>query len=278
MDHKQILVVCSSPNGQDITIPKNIRLRALLFGSNPIYMFCDGYKGEGSFPTCPPDNDANKNRFDFIWFAGCNFFQSIFKSNAIEKIYNILKPNGHILFTESEYIKNGRRIDYEPTLDDYDDVSKSALIKHIRLHGKEELDRGNWKNVAEKMFVTLTEDTPSHNFDEEEKKQFIDLVVRNLHDWYNKYKLEQDCPPNLTVTLENIISHSEHMLPDTYNPDMATRVLDCFYRNDLHNDFIAYKIKSISKGGNIKKSKKYKRKNKHYSVICIKKKKLCRIR
>ena len=262
MEQKQILVVCSSPNGFNFKEPMNIRLRSLLFGQNPNYMFCDGYNGSQSFPTCPPDDG---NKYDFIWFAGCNFIQSIFKSNAIEKIKDILKPNGHILFTESEYIKKGRRMDYEPTPDEYDEEPKSALIRYIKQHGTGELDSGNWKKVAEEMFVTLSEDNPDHAFDKSEKKEITEMIERNMHNWYEQFKFEQVHPPNSTVTLETLISHSEHVLPHSYNAEMAARVKDSFQRVDLHNDFVTYKIKPTSEGGN-KKSKKYKRKNKHHSA------------
>ena len=156
-------------------------------------------------------------------------------------------------------------MDYEPTPDEYDEEPKSALIRYIKQHGTGELDSGNWKKVAEEMFVTLSEDNPDHAFDKSEKKEITEMIERNMHNWYEQFKFEQVHPPNSTVTLETLISHSEHVLPHSYNAEMAARVKDSFQRVDLHNDFVTYKIKPTSEGGN-KKSKKYKRKNKHHSA------------
>lgn len=100
-DLKKVLVVCSQRNGADFTCKKNDALKRL-FGNNPEYIFCNGIL---SFPNTINLHD----KYDAIWFAGCNLLSSIF-SNVTESLLAItstLKNTGFVVFTENEnYVRD----------------------------------------------------------------------------------------------------------------------------------------------------------------------------
>jgi hypothetical protein len=137
VDQKQVLVVCSYPQGNDFGSELNNNLK-LIFGTNTNYVFCDGreFNLENHFPFCPVSDD----KYDFIWFAGCNLIQSIFKGRkemiSLEKIRSILKPNGYVLFTESK-----KYVDTYKTFDNTLTVTLEILDQHSR--GKYFYDRVN---------------------------------------------------------------------------------------------------------------------------------------
>ena len=100
MEPQQVLVICSDPLGKDFNRPKNQNLKEI-FGDNPVYTYCNGLILENRFPSCPENNDRI---YDFIWFAGCNVISHILSTsnNGLDKITNILKLDGKIIFTELE--------------------------------------------------------------------------------------------------------------------------------------------------------------------------------
>ena len=97
MEPKQVLVVCSDSAGKDFNRPKNQNLKEI-FGNNPVYTYCNG---ANRFPLGLENNDRI---YDFIWFAGCNIIADILSksNNGLDKITNILKLDGKIIFTELE--------------------------------------------------------------------------------------------------------------------------------------------------------------------------------
>jgi hypothetical protein len=100
---KNVLVICSSQEGRDFNRVLNNNLK-LLFGPSPNYTFCDGesFDETHKFPHCIDEDD----KYDFIWFAGCNLINSIFRRGSelicLEKLKNSIKPNGYFMFTETK--------------------------------------------------------------------------------------------------------------------------------------------------------------------------------
>lgn len=272
---KQILVVCTSINAVDFNEPLNEKLK-LLFGLSPNYVFCSGHSELELFPNCPNYDETIK--YDFIWFAGCNFIQDIFKTlYSIEKIQKILQSNGYIIFTESEYIKNGSSVSDE-TDDDYGIDVSNAFTQYSHIYGQHTpLDSRKWNIISEFMFDML----PKHEtigISSLKRREITEMLQLNLPRWYGLYLAEQQLKldtlqqekgdvdsKNLTVTLENLISHSEYWKPDTYNPEIALTVKKRLEQVDLGNNIIAYKINS-KKGGKSKKKRKLNRKSLRYLI------------
>jgi hypothetical protein len=103
---KKILVVCSHREGRDFTNPLNDSLK-LLFGDDPEYTFCGGFSDKNHCTF--PENIDNDNKYDAIWFAGCNMSHWIFNKPhlSIDKINRVLNHNGFITFTETKgYVAN----------------------------------------------------------------------------------------------------------------------------------------------------------------------------
>jgi hypothetical protein len=105
-----------------------------------------------------------------------------------------------------------------------------------------------------------------------ERKEIISRLELNLPRWYSLYEAEQQLKldnlrqekeyfdsKNLTVTLENLISHSKYWKPHSYNSEIASIVKDNLEQVDLGNNIIAYKMNSERTGGNKKSKKKRKR-------------------
>jgi len=99
-----VLVICSDPRGK--SFPKefeksdNILNRLSLSESEFKFTYTK------NFPT-DVEHQENKT-FDIIWFAGCNVLKWIFNNNGtititdrIKLVYNILKDNGKVIFTEN---------------------------------------------------------------------------------------------------------------------------------------------------------------------------------
>jgi hypothetical protein len=263
---KNILVICTSFDRIDFNEPLNQKLKLLLFGYNPIYVFCNGHSESELFPNCP--NDDGTMKYDFIWFAGCNFIQDIFKTlTGIEKIKNILQPNGYIIFTESEYIKNGKSVLDEPD-DDYGIDVSNAFTQYSHIYGHDTpLDSKKWNIISVFMFDMLPKQQ-TQGISDLERTEIISKLELNLPRWYSLYEAEQQLKldnlrkekedfdsKNLTVTLENLISHSKYWKPHSYNTEIASSVKENLEQVDLSNNIIAYKINSERTGGN-KKSKK----------------------
>jgi hypothetical protein len=267
---KQILVVCTSINAIDFNEPLNQKLK-LLFGVSPIYVFCSGNSESEFFPNCPNNDDTIK--YDFIWFAGCNFIQDIFKTQySIEKIKNILQPDGYIIFTESEYIKNGSSL-LDDDNDDYGIDVSNAFTRYSHIYGQDTpLHSRKWNIIAELMFDMLPEQQ-TKGISDLKRKEITEMLQLNLPRWYSLYLSEQQLKldnsqqektdfvsKNLTVSLETLISHSEYWKPDSYNQEIAIMVKKTLEQVDLGNNIIAYKINSVRLGGN-KKSKKNRKLN-----------------
>jgi SAM-dependent methyltransferase len=138
-EQKKVLVICSSPEGSDFNKVLNNNLK-LLFGPNPNYTFCDGnfirHAGKSlvlnAFPACPFEN----TKYDFVWFAGCNLIHDLFRAGSelisLEKLKNILEPNGYFIFTESE-----KYVDRYSTLGS----SLTLPLEIIDLHSKKVLSK-----------------------------------------------------------------------------------------------------------------------------------------
>jgi hypothetical protein len=160
-DQKHILVICSSPSGVDFNFPVNQQLKSQLFGHNPIYTFCNG--PDMMFPEFPI---YFGQQYDFIWFAGCNLILNIFpvmtnddklfnqklKSN-IDKLKQILKPNGYLFFTEAPKLK--MKYGLSP------DQSLTVLIDFINNHEKvlghrNEKHREKVVRIFKKNFIEVT--------------------------------------------------------------------------------------------------------------------------
>jgi hypothetical protein len=269
---KQILVVCTSINAIDFNEPLNQKLK-LLFGVSPIYVFCSGNSESELFPNCPNNDDTIK--YDFIWFAGCNFIQDIFKTQySIEKIKNILHPDGNIIFTESEYIKNGSSVLDEPD-DDYGIDVSNAFTQYSHIYGDHTpLHSKKWNIISEFMFDMLPEQQ-TKGISDLERSDIIHMLELNLPRWYSLYQAEQQLKldnlrqksdvdsKNLTVTLENLISHSQYWKPDSYNSEIALSVRKNLEQVDLGNNIIGYKMNSLRTGGS-KKNRKRAKKSRRY--------------
>ncbi len=269
---KNILVICTSFHKIDFNEPLNQKLKLLLFGYNPIYVFCNGDSELELFPNCPNNDDTIK--YHFIWFAGCNFIQDIFKTlSGIEKIKNILQPNGYIIFTESEYIKNGSSVSDEPD-DDYGIDVSNAFTQYSHIYGHDTpLDSKKWNIISEFMFDMLPEQQ-TKGISDLERKEIISMLQLNLPRWYRLYETEQQLKldnlhqekedfdsKNLTVTLENLISHSKYWKRSSYNSKIASIVQNNLEQVDLGNNIIGYKINSERTGVN-KQSKKNRKRTK----------------
>ena len=101
-----VLVICSNPSLKDfpkeIKKPNNILNRLSLSESESEFKFTY----TKNFPT-DVEHQEHKT-FDIIWFAGCNVLKWIFNNNGtisitdrIKLVYNILKDNGKVIFTEN---------------------------------------------------------------------------------------------------------------------------------------------------------------------------------
>ena len=99
-----VLVICSNPSLKDfpkeIKKPNNILNRLSLSESEFKFTYTK------NFPT-DVEHQEHKT-FDIIWFAGCNVLKWIFNNNGtititdrIKLVYNILKDNGKVIFTEN---------------------------------------------------------------------------------------------------------------------------------------------------------------------------------
>ena len=77
---KKILVVCSYKTGPDFINPLNDDLK-LLFGNDPEYIFCFNLSTSENATACSFPQDINSDdKYDAIWFAGCNRLHAIFKN------------------------------------------------------------------------------------------------------------------------------------------------------------------------------------------------------
>ena len=258
---KQILVVCTSTKGNDFNEHLNQKLK-LLFGVSPMYIFCSGNSESELFPNCP---NNERDKYDFIWFAGCNFIQDMFKTiNSVEKVMSILQPNGYIIFTESEYIKNGSSV-LDEADDDYGIDVSNAFTQYSHIYGHETpLDSREWNIISELMFDMLPEQQ-TKGISDLKRREIINMLQLNLPRWYSLYQAEQQLKldnlheksdvdsKNLTVSLETIISHSRFWKPHSYNSEIASNVKKNLEQVDLGNNIIAYKIKNVRDGGSRKK-------------------------
>jgi len=96
---KTVFVICSTISGVDfLTYNNQIMLKQLL-GEDFIPVFMN--RGEKY-----PDNLPINKKFDAVYFAGCNMLKWLFKENyehGMEKLSNILKEDGIVIFTESKH-------------------------------------------------------------------------------------------------------------------------------------------------------------------------------
>lgn len=98
-----ILVICSGLQGADFNLPKNKELFNYLYTIKPNYTFMNAGTGS-SFPGSLEKQVTKGIQYDAIWFAGCNVFSWIFRSNALQALqilYDGLKPDGKIVITEN---------------------------------------------------------------------------------------------------------------------------------------------------------------------------------
>jgi len=104
---KKILVVCSNQKGNDFNNPLNNGLKAL-FGDNAEYTFCDNIFKDDRKCSFPENIDSN-DKYDVIWFAGCNMSHWLFRNTkaSIDKINHVLYTGGFIVFTESRIYVDG---------------------------------------------------------------------------------------------------------------------------------------------------------------------------
>ena len=103
---KKVLVVCSHQRGNDFINPLNDGLKAL-FEGNAEYTFCDNiFKDD--IKCNFPENINSYDKYDVIWFAGCNMSHWLFRNPkaSIDKIHQVLYHGGFIVFTESKIYVN----------------------------------------------------------------------------------------------------------------------------------------------------------------------------
>jgi len=94
--------------GKDFINPLNDGLKSL-FGENPEYIFCFNLINDTNITSCSFPNDINSDdKYNAIWFAGCNLSNWIFSKpeTSIEKIKQVLKSDGIIVFTENKTYVN----------------------------------------------------------------------------------------------------------------------------------------------------------------------------
>lgn len=106
---KHALIICSSLDGTDYPLLMNQTMLTQLLGEGFVPHFM------GKFPD---ELERGTHTYDIIMFAGCNQTSWLFATikdsqdpvryiqSACDKLYNLLKRNGSIVFTEgSKYIK-----------------------------------------------------------------------------------------------------------------------------------------------------------------------------
>ena len=92
---KTLLVICSNNSGHDFPKDKNQNMLKQLLGDDFISEFMGQY----------PEDLPNDKKYDAVLFAGCNLLIWLFNKNyevGMEKLSNILKQDGIIIFVESQ--------------------------------------------------------------------------------------------------------------------------------------------------------------------------------
>jgi hypothetical protein len=92
---KTVLVICSTVSGSDFPKNENQTMLKQLLGDDFIAEFMGQY----------PDDLPTDKKFDAVLFAGCNLLMWLFykaHEDGMEKLYNILKQDGIVIFVESQ--------------------------------------------------------------------------------------------------------------------------------------------------------------------------------
>jgi hypothetical protein len=109
----EVLAICTKADGPDFINPLNtVMIQNLINGAAILYNFINRPISE--FSTELYQQTHTNNKYNIIWFAGCNLSFSLFNNLSniriiaiISKLYNILKQDGYIIFTESNsYIEH----------------------------------------------------------------------------------------------------------------------------------------------------------------------------
>lgn len=138
---KNILVICSSPEGSDYKREENQEMLKSFFPKGFVPDFLSGNTPSETFPTGLPKD----KKYHAILFMGCNILSNLFseeeeKNEAhIRQIESLLTPKGFIIFTESEgYFKKGYP-------EHYDAHALSATIEQLYNHPIK-----GWQNIKAK--------------------------------------------------------------------------------------------------------------------------------
>ena len=138
---KNILVICSSPEGSDYKREENQEMLKSFFPKGFVPDFLSGNTPSETFPTGLPKD----KKYHAILFMGCNILSNLFseeeeKNEAhIRQIESLLTPKGFIIFTESEgYFKKGYP-------EHYDAHALSATIEQLFNHPIK-----GWQNIKAK--------------------------------------------------------------------------------------------------------------------------------
>lgn len=138
---KNILVICSSPEGSDYKREENQEMLKSFFPKGYVPDFLSGNTPSETFPS----GLSKEKKYHAILFMGCNILSNLFseeeeKNEAIiRQIESLLSPKGFIIFTESEgYFKKGYP-------EHYDAHALSATIEQLFNHPIK-----GWQNIKAK--------------------------------------------------------------------------------------------------------------------------------
>jgi len=127
---KNILVICSSPEGSDYKRKENEEMLNSFFPKGFVPDFLSGNTPSETFPT----GLSKEKKYHAILFMGCNILSNLFSEEEeknkglIRQIESLLSPKGFVIFTESEgYFKKGYP-------EHYDAHALSATIEQLFNH------------------------------------------------------------------------------------------------------------------------------------------------
>ena len=159
-------------------------MRRNLFGPRPKYTFCNQHD-EANMCTFPDDIDETQ-KYDAIWFAGCNIIDYLFfdRNKTFSLMDRILKPDGYIFFTENEnFVRSvgvkGKRKGKGKTQVTNLTMYISRLLKHM-VRGEAVNDWTDGKHVA----------MNADEFIEDFKRHFIKNIDEYGYIKYYKKRME----------------------------------------------------------------------------------------